>query len=102
MAGSPWVSTTRAEETPKVSPTKARPWDAYYPNSEDLAPDEMRVIGCGMPTTPAAACFPVEPGNGNKSLMPEKTAFLQPLGEYGFIVIVKDTEGNMIGLHSMR
>lgn len=25
-----------------------------------------------------------------------------PIGEYGFIAIVKDTEGNMIGLHSMQ
>ncbi len=24
------------------------------------------------------------------------------IGEYGFIVLVKDTEGNMIGLHSMK
>ena len=24
-----------------------------------------------------------------------------PIGEYGFIVIAKDSEGNMIGLHSM-
>jgi hypothetical protein len=25
-----------------------------------------------------------------------------PIGEHGFIAIVSDTEGNMIGLHSMR
>ncbi len=25
-----------------------------------------------------------------------------PIGEYGFIALVNDTEGNMIGLHSMR
>jgi ribonuclease Z len=54
-----------------VSPTKARPRDVYYPNSEDLAKDEMRVIACGtgMPTTraaQAAACFLVELGNGDK------------------------------------
>ena len=57
--------------TPKPSPVKARPRDVYYPNSEDLAPDEMRVIACGtgMPTTraaQAAACFLVELGNGDK------------------------------------
>jgi len=73
MAGSPWVSTAQAQETAKVSPIKARPRDAYYPNSEDLAPDEMRVIACGtgMPTTrafQAAACFLVELGNGDKFL----------------------------------
>ena len=54
-----------------VSPVEARPRDAYYPNSEDLAEDEMRVIACGtgMPTTraaQAAACFLVELGNGDK------------------------------------
>ncbi len=60
-----------AESPPKVSPVKARPRDTYYPNSEDLAKDEMRVIACGtgMPTTraaQAAACFLVELGNGDK------------------------------------
>jgi ribonuclease Z len=56
-----------------VSPTKAMDRDFYVPNSEDLAPDEMRVIACGtgMPTTraaQAAACFLVELGNGDKFL----------------------------------
>jgi ribonuclease Z len=57
-----------------VSPTKARAErDTYYPNTEDLAADEMRVIACGtgMPTTrasQAAACFLVELGNGDKFL----------------------------------
>ena len=55
----------------KVSPTKARARDYYSPNSENLAPDEIRVIACGtgMPTTraaQAAACFLVELGNGDK------------------------------------
>ena len=63
-----------AEKAPEVSPVKARlPRDTYYPNTEDLAPDEMRVIACGtgMPTTraaQAAACFLVELGNGDKFL----------------------------------
>ena len=60
-----------AEKAPEVSPVLARPRDTYYPNSEDLAKDEMRVIACGtgMPTTraaQAAACFLVELGNGDK------------------------------------
>ena len=60
-----------ATKPPEVSPTLARERDTYYPNSEDLAPDEMRVIACGtgMPTTraaQAAACFLVELGNGDK------------------------------------
>ncbi len=61
----------QASPTAEVSPVEARPRDVYYPNSEDLAADEMRVIACGtgMPTTraaQAAACFLVELGNGDK------------------------------------
>ncbi|MHC4928593.1 MAG: MBL fold metallo-hydrolase [Planctomycetota bacterium] len=64
---------TAAEQKAKVSPVKARERDVYFPNSEDLAPDEMRVVACGtgMPTTraaQAAACFLVELGNGDKFL----------------------------------
>ena len=49
---------------------KARPRDAYYPNSEDLGPNEMRVIACGNGISTArpslaAACFLVELGNGD-------------------------------------
>jgi ribonuclease Z len=59
------------EDKAEVSPVLARSRETYYPNSEDLAPDEMRVIACGtgMPTTraaQAAACFLVELGNGDK------------------------------------
>ncbi len=44
---------------------------AYFPGTEDLAPDEMRVIACGtgMPNArpkQAAACWLVELGNGDK------------------------------------
>jgi ribonuclease Z len=61
----------KAEPKPKVSPVMARSRDVYYPNSESLPPDEMRVVACGtgMPTTraaQAAACFLVELGNGDK------------------------------------
>jgi len=47
--------------------------DLYYPGTEELASDEMRVIACGtgMPTarpSQAAACFLVELGNGEKFL----------------------------------
>ena len=67
------VSVVRAQESSAPSPVKARSREAYYPNSETLAPDEMRVIACGtgMPTTraaQAAACFLVELGNGDKFL----------------------------------
>jgi ribonuclease Z len=62
----------KTEQTkPPISPVQARARDTYYPNTEDLAGDEMRVIACGtgMPTTraaQAAACFLVELGNGDK------------------------------------
>ncbi len=60
------------EASPKLSPVKAlTERDAYYPGTEDLAPDEMRVTACGtgMPMArpkQAAACFLVELGNGDK------------------------------------
>jgi ribonuclease Z len=43
----------------------------YYPGTEELLPDEMRVIACGtgmpMPRLKqAAACFLIELGNGDK------------------------------------
>jgi len=66
------ISEANAAESPvKVSPVKARERDVYFPNSEDLGRDEMRVVACGtgMPTTrsaQAAACFLVELGNGDK------------------------------------
>ncbi len=57
----------------EVSPVAARERDVYLPNSENLDPNEIRVIACGtgMPTTraaQAAACFLVELGNGDKFL----------------------------------
>ena len=47
--------------------------DVYYPGTEDLGPDEMRIValGTGMPSVrpkQAAACFLVELGNGDKFL----------------------------------
>jgi ribonuclease Z len=57
-----------------ASPVKAlKERDVYYPGSEDLAPDEMRVVACGtgMPNArpkQAAACWLVELGNGDKFL----------------------------------
>ncbi len=55
-----------------VSPIKAQAErDVYYPGSEDIGPNEMRVVACGtgMPNSrpkQAAACFLVELGNGDK------------------------------------
>ena len=56
------------------SPTAPAPeLDVYYPGSEAIAPDEMRVValGTGMPSPrpkQAAACWLVELGNGDKFL----------------------------------
>ena len=63
-----------AQTESSASPVKAlMERDVYYPGSEDLAPDEMRVIACGtgMPNArpkQAAACWLVELGNGDKFL----------------------------------
>jgi ribonuclease Z len=64
-------STASAQAMPDLSPVKARARDFYAPNSEDLAPDEMRLIACGtgMPTArpkQAASCWLLELGNGDK------------------------------------
>ena len=56
------------------SPTKAAPDRyVYYPGTEELQPDEIRVIACGtgMPSarrSQAATCFLVELGDGQKFL----------------------------------
>ena len=62
-----------AESSPKHSPVMARARDFYTPNSENLGPDEMRLIACGtgMPTArpkQAASCWLLELGNGDKFL----------------------------------
>jgi ribonuclease Z len=73
--GSSLISPSIAQESgggePMVSPVKARARDFYAPNSEDLRPDEMRLIACGtgMPTArpkQAASCWLLELGNGDK------------------------------------
>jgi ribonuclease Z len=60
------------QEGPTFSPTGTlEERDVYYPGTEALSPDEMRVIACGtgMPNArpkQAAACWLVELGNGDK------------------------------------
>jgi len=61
----PWTSSAAASDS--------REMDIYYPGTEELAPDEMRVVACGtgMPSPrpkQAAACWLVELGNGDKIL----------------------------------
>ena len=61
-----------AQAKSTASPVKAvKERDVYYPGSEDLAPDEMRIValGTGMPSArpkQAAACWLAELGNGDK------------------------------------
>jgi len=60
------------EATANWSPTGVYPeHEVYFPGTEALGPDEIRVIACGsgmpMPRTKqAAACFLIELGNGDK------------------------------------
>ena len=66
------VKPAEAAASTKASPVKAlSDRDVYYPGTENLAPDEMRIVACGtgMPNArprQAAACFLVELGNGDK------------------------------------
>ena len=60
------------ESSPKVS-VKEREMDVYYPGTEELKPDEMRVVACGTGMASprpkqAAACWLIELGNGDKFL----------------------------------
>lgn len=67
-------ASSAAEDTSsakKFSPVKVRDRDFYAPNSENLGPDEMRLLACGtgMPTArpkQAASCWLLELGNGDK------------------------------------
>ena len=67
------ISELSAQES-GISPVKAMPdRNAYFPQTEDLAPDEMRIttLGTAMPfqrPAQAAPCFLVELGNGDKFL----------------------------------
>ncbi len=73
----------------KWSPTKPNPtFDVYYPGTETLAPDEMRVIACGsgmpMPRLKqAAACFLVELGNGDKFIFDMGTGSMERIYALG-------------------
>ena len=57
----------------ELPPPKTTRRSAYFPGTEELEPDEMRVVSCGsgMPSArpkQAAACWLVELGNGDKFL----------------------------------
>jgi ribonuclease Z len=76
---------TGAEAEAGMSPVKAHARDFYAPNSEDLAPDEMRLIACGtgMPTArpkQAASCWLLELGNGDKFIFDIGTGSAERIG----------------------
>lgn len=68
------IDEANAAEPTTISPVKAlENREVYYPGTENLSPDEMRVTACGtgMPNArpkQAAACWLVELGNGDKFL----------------------------------
>ena len=68
------VPSAEAVGPAKISPTEPRTdLDVYYPGTEAIAPNEMRIValGTGMPSVrpkQAAACWLVELGNGDKFL----------------------------------
>ncbi len=85
------VTTVHAEEASEAlsSPVKAvQERGVYYPGTEDLAPDEMRVIACGsgmpMPRLKqAAACFLIELGNGDKFIFDMGTGSMERIYALG-------------------
>ena len=83
----PW--TTFAQDKSSFSPVKAtKDLNVYYPGTEDLAPDEIRVTACGsgmpMPRLKQAApCFLVELGNGDKFIFDIGTGSMERLYALG-------------------
>jgi len=77
------------ESSSGVSPVKPIPnRGVYYPGTEELAADEMRVIACGsgmpMPRLKqAAACLLVELGNGDKFIFDMGTGSMERLYALG-------------------
>jgi ribonuclease Z len=72
LGSTAFVSTAQAA-TGIASTLARQDRDVYYPGTEDIAADEMRVVACGtgMPAPrpkQAAACWLVELGNGDKFL----------------------------------
>jgi ribonuclease Z len=68
------VATALAAGKAVITPTQKLPDpNVYFPGTEELKPDEMRLISCGtgMPTareSQAASCWLLELGNGDKFL----------------------------------
>ncbi|MBG7606398.1 MAG: MBL fold metallo-hydrolase [Actinobacteria bacterium] len=80
------AGSAQAAETPAMSPVKrSTKLDMYFPGTEDLAANEMRIVACGtgMPAqrkSQAATCWLVELGNGDKFLFDIGTGSSANLG----------------------
>ena len=80
------AATAADQEKRKITPTGTlQDPNVYFPGTEALAPDEMRVIACGtgMPTareSQAASCFLVELGDGDKFLFDVGTGSAARIG----------------------
>jgi len=76
-------------EEQKASPTaQLRDPNVFYPGTEAIAPDELRVFSCGtgMPTAreaQAAACWLVELGNGDKFIFDAGTGSAARIASMG-------------------
>jgi ribonuclease Z len=81
--------TTTSGQIGTWSPTKPYPThNVYYPGTEELKPDEMRVValGTGMPMPrlkQAAACFLIELGNGDKFIFDMGNGSLERIHSLG-------------------
>ena len=86
-----FISTEESEPKSAESVAKSaavgsvQPRDMYFPGSEELKPDEMRIIACGtgMPAqrrSQAATCWLVELGNGDKFIFDIGTGSTANLG----------------------
>jgi len=80
------MSPAQAQDPSPVAATANR--DVYYPGTEALGPNEMRVICCGsgmpMPRLKqAAACFLIELGNGDKFIFDMGTGSMHRLYALG-------------------
>lgn len=83
------IQSRLTSENSGYTPTGTAPnRGVYYPGTEKLAPDEMRVIACGtgmpMPRLKqAAACFLIELGNGDKFIFDMGTGSMERIYALG-------------------
>ncbi len=87
--GFPRAAMAEDQKRPKVTPTgQLRDPNIFYPGTEEIAPDEMRVFSCGtgMPTareSQAATCWLLELGNGDKFIFDAGTGSAPRIASMG-------------------